>query len=117
LRRELWRRGLRYRLHVKGVFGRPDIVFKTAKVAVFVDGDFWHARAIREQGESAFRSVIRSKNQDWWVEKLRKNRDRDDLVTATLRESGWTVLRYWESAVLADPTSVASLIEKVVRTR
>ncbi len=65
LRRSLWRRGLRYRANDKIVFGKPDVVFKNRKIAVFVDGDFWHGKDY-PNGRN-----IPKENNDYWVKKNR----------------------------------------------
>lgn len=115
LRKELWRRGLRYRLYSSKLVGRPDMIFRAARVAVFVDGDFWHARAIKENGEAAFRATMRTAKQDWWVAKLKRNAERDEHVNAELARMGWRVVRLWETEVKADLTRVADRIERIVR--
>jgi DNA mismatch endonuclease (patch repair protein) len=97
LRSALQRAGYRFRKNVKGVFGKPDIVFRRAQVAVFVDGDFWHARILKEQGLDALRRSLKTRNRDFWVSKLRRNYTRDLEVTAELERDGWLVLRLWES--------------------
>src|SRR5262245_57078120 len=101
LRRALHARGLRFRLHVATLYGRPDIIFPREKVAVFVDGDFWHARKLREQGAQALRESIRTPSQAYWLSKFARRIERDDDVTRSLRADGWIVLRYWESEVKA----------------
>jgi DNA mismatch endonuclease (patch repair protein) len=115
LRRELWRRGYRYRLHRKGIVGRPDIVLASARVVVFVDSDFWHARVLVEEGEEALRATIRGSRQDWWVAKLARNARRDHEVTSVLKAAGWSVVRMWESEVLADSGLAADKVERAVR--
>ena len=117
LRRELWRRGLRYRLQLSGLTGRPDIVFSRPKVAIFVDGDFWHGRGLIEDGEEAFRATMRTERREWWITKLKKNVARDTYVTRSLAESGWLVIRVWESDVDADAATVARRIASIVRRR
>jgi len=114
LRRELWRRGRRYRLHHKGLIGRPDIVFAGWRLAVFVDSDFWHARPLVAEGEAALRATIRGARQDWWVAKLARNAERDREVTSRLTSDGWSVVRVWESEVLADVSRVADLVERAL---
>ena len=59
LRRSLWQLGLRYRLHPRGLLGRPDLVFTKARVVVFLDGDFWHGRTLLEQGREALARQFR----------------------------------------------------------
>lgn len=87
LRRELHRRGLRYRVDYDKVPGRPDIALTRAKIAVFVDGCFWHGCPLHV--------TYPQNNHEWWVAKLARNRERDLAVTRRLQELGWTVLRYW----------------------
>ena len=91
LRSELHRRGLRYRVDrrpLKGVPSRADLVFGPAKVAVYVDGCFWHS--CPEHG------TMPRANEAFWQDKLARNRERDAAVNALLAESGWTVIRVWE---------------------
>jgi DNA mismatch endonuclease (patch repair protein) len=117
LRRELWRRGRRYRLHDKGLIGRPDIVFAGRRVVVFVDSDFWHARTLVAKGEAALRATIRGTRQDWWNNKLARNEERDREVTNRLTNDGWSVVRVWESEVLADVSRVADRVERALGQR
>lgn len=117
LRKELWRRGYRYRLHVAGLQGRPDLVFASAKTVVFVDGDYWHGRALREDGEPAFRATLRTARQDWWVNKLQKNVQRDTAVSLELKTLGWRVIRVWESEVKTDLVRVADRISRTLADR
>ena len=91
LRKELWSRGLRYRKNVTDIFGKPDIVFKGKKVAVFCDSEFWHGYNWEERKHD-FKS-----NQDFWIPKIERNMQRDIEVTQTLEFQGWTVLRFWET--------------------
>lgn len=109
LRRELHARGLRYRLHAPDVIGRPDIVIRARKLAVFVDGDFWHGNAHRVRGLERLEDLFPSRTE-WWMAKLRRNMQRDREVTKALEGSGWTVVRVWESDVLASPAGVADTV-------
>lgn len=109
LRSALHRRGLRYRLGVRIPSQprcSPDVVFARAKVAVFLNGCYWH-------GCRSHASWPKS-NAEWWREKIEQNRRRDRSVDATLRSAGWKVLRIWEHE---DPETAASKIEKVVVSR
>lgn len=118
LRRALWRRGLRYRLYGRGLSGRPDLVFASARVAVFVDGDFWHGRSILDDGVEEFRTTMRTERREWWISKLRRNIERDTEVTADLRRKGWKVIRVWESSLKADTEPVAErLARQIIRRR
>lgn len=117
LRRALHAMGLRYRKYREGLPGRPDIVFPREKVAIFVDGDYWHGRAVRERGVEYLRSYYTSRQQEYWVNKLTRNIARDDRVTECLREMGWQVLRFWESDIKRDVRPAAKLIASLVRRR
>lgn len=97
LRSALHRAGYRFRKNTPGLLGKPDIVFPRARVAIFVDGDFWHARPLKEHGIDALKAGLKTANQDFWVSKLQRNYERDLAVTAELERLGWLVLRLWES--------------------
>jgi len=97
LRSELFRLGLRYRVDarpIRTVRCTADLVFPRARVAVFVDGCFWH-RCPRH-GEQPVA------NADYWSEKIGSNVERDRMVDATLGAAGWTVVRVWEHEDMAD---------------
>jgi DNA mismatch endonuclease (patch repair protein) len=101
---ELWARGLRYRLRTRTRWGRPDIVFGGRRVAVFVDGCFWHGcpeHYVRPRSRTAF-----------WAAKLAENVCRDRAQTSVLESAGWTVLRYWEHDVF---TRLAWVARQVAR--
>jgi DNA mismatch endonuclease (patch repair protein) len=88
LRRELHRRGLRFRVNHPGLPGRPDVAFTRAKVAVFVDGCFWHC--CPDHG------TLPRNNREWWRAKLDRNIARDGAKDAALAGLGWSVLHVWE---------------------
>lgn len=91
LRSELFRRGLRYRVDVapiKGSRRRADVVFTRAKVAVYVDGCFWHSCPDHATAPAA--------NDKWWAEKLARNVERDRDTDRRLIDAGWRVVRVWE---------------------
>lgn len=117
LRSTLHRRGYRFRKNYTEVLGKPDIVFRGARVAVFVDGDYWHARVLRERGRRALEAQFKTSNRAYWVEKLTKNAARDDYVTNALEQEGWMVVRMWESEVLADVAAAADLVAEIVERR
>lgn len=98
LRRAVFSRGLRYRLHDRRLPGRPDLVFPRARVAVFVDGDFWHGAGWKERGFSSMEAQFQRRSE-FWVKKIRENVARDERVNARLRELDWTVVRLWESQI------------------
>ncbi|MEX8193115.1 very short patch repair endonuclease [Comamonas guangdongensis] len=102
LRKALWKKGLRYRLHSKIEGTRPDIVFKSRRLAIFIDGCFWHGcplHYVRPRSRSEF-----------WAEKLRSNTARDQAQTSLLVEKGWTVLRFWEHEVEGELNQVVATV-------
>lgn len=118
LRSALHRMGLRYRKYPAAVFGKPDIVFPKERVAVFVDGDYWHGRFLRERGMSATKKRLAGRpNEQYWLTKFQRNMARDDNVTATLKDAGWSVLRLWESDVKRDIPAAARQVAAIVRTK
>lgn len=111
LRKELWRRGLRYRKNYKSLAGKPDIVFLRAQIAVFVDGKMWHGYDWERQKHD-FKS-----HQDFWIPKIEHNMERDFEVTQDLIELGWLVLRFWDFEIKRDATACADKIEQAYRNR
>lgn len=87
------------------VFGKPDFVFPRQKVAVFVDGCFWHGHPKKCRVPQA--------NRKYWLKKIRRNVTRDRLVNRTLVEKGWKVIRIWEDAV--DRSSTMTRLRKALR--
>ena len=105
LRSALHRLGLRFRTHVGALPGTPDIVFPRARVAVFVDGDFWHGyRLPAWWGEVS----------PFWQAKIQKNRDRDQRNFRKLRRMGWRVIRIWQHQVEADLDGCVARITSAV---
>jgi DNA mismatch endonuclease, patch repair protein len=109
LRKQLHARGFRYRLHAKDVIGHPDLVSRKARLAVFVDGDFWHGNSWRLRGLPSLAAQFPNRTE-WWVAKITRTMERDRAVTAELERRGWTVLRFWESQVFADPAGCAERV-------
>jgi DNA mismatch endonuclease (patch repair protein) len=110
LRRHLWKRGLRYRKNVKTLPGKPDIVFSTAKLVVFCDGDFWHGRDWRRLS----RKLRGGSNAIYWIPKIGENRNRDRRNDRLLKKEGWTVIRIWETDIHRDPEQAVRAIEELV---
>ena len=118
LRSELFRRGLRFRLCVNDLPGRPDIVFRGQKVAVFVDGDFFHGGGWEARGFARFEEQFRRwNNPSFWEKKITSNMERDKRVNADLRGLGWRVLRIWESDIRRSPSRSAARIHRVLNNR
>jgi len=108
LRSALWGLGLRYRvdMRVPNSRYRADVAFLRAKVAVFVDGCFWHGCPQHGTWPKA--------NQEWWRAKIEGNRQRDAEAVRALRRNGWSVLRLWEHE---DMTAATRQIARVVLDR
>lgn len=113
LRRALTALGLRYRISVDDVRGHPDVVFRRARVVVFVDGDFWHGRGLARR----LAKLSAGHNAPYWVAKIQGNVARDARVTASLEADGWLVLRYWEKDIHAGAPRIAAEIAEHVRAR
>jgi DNA mismatch endonuclease (patch repair protein) len=100
--RELRLRGHRFRRNVRALAGSPDLVFAADKVAVFIDGDFWHG----------FRYPCwRHKVQPFWRNKIETNRKRDQRNFRRLRRAGWNVVRIWQHEIEKD---IAGCVERIV---
>ena len=97
LRKALWHLGFRYRKNWRKLPGTPDIALTRQKIAIFVDGDFWHAR-----GHEAKPGEQISTRKKYWREKLARNVERDKEVNDALTQEGWLVLRFWESDIQKD---------------
>lgn len=110
LRKELWRRGYRYRLHVSDIPGKPDIIFRRIRVVVFCDGDFWHGRRWSQRREK----LARGNNAPYWTAKIEANLIRDRRHTRVLRRAGWTVVRLWETDILRDLSRAVARVEKAI---
>jgi DNA mismatch endonuclease (patch repair protein) len=107
LRKALHATGIRYRLHSRDVLGRPDIVIRKYRVAIFVDGDFWHGNAWRLRKLAALSELFPNR-AGWWTAKIERNMERDREVTDGLEAGGWTVVRIWESDIALFPQRATS---------
>lgn len=105
VRSQLHRRGLRFRVNVRNLPGSPDIAFTRARIAVFIDGCFWHGCPIHGR--------LPKSNREWWIEKLRRNQERDFEKDRALEVMGWLPLHYWEHD---DPEEIADEIEWLWRS-
>lgn len=108
LAKALWHKGVRYFKNYKRIFGKPDIAITKYKIAVFVDGEFWHGYDWENQKKNRIRT-----NRDYCIPKIEKNIERDRIVNKKLTEEGWIVLRFWEKHdVLKD---LDSCIQKIIK--
>lgn len=118
LRKALWSRGIRYRTAVRSLPGKPDIVLGSAKVAIFVDGDFWHGGQWQKRGLTSLEQQFEgNQNREYWVHKIRSNMQRDAGATDRLLADGWLVLRFWESDVEKDLGACVSAVESALKNR
>jgi DNA mismatch endonuclease (patch repair protein) len=101
LRRTLFRLGLRYRIHTKDLPGKPDVVFKSERLAVFVDGDWWHGRNYKKESPNY---------NEFWQNKIKRTIERDKEVNAKLHELGWKVYRVWQKDLVKEPGKYADEI-------
>lgn len=110
VRQYLFRNGYRYRLNVKSLAGKPDIVLARYKTVIFVNGCFWHGH------KNCKYFVIPKTRTEWWLAKIHKNTENDRKSTTVLEESGWQVLTVWEcqlrSNVFETLERVSNLIGK-----
>lgn len=104
VRRWLWSHGYRYRLNVKSVPGKPDIVLRPYRTAIFVNGCFWHGHNVMSDVRGKMADVaenskcckIPQTNRDFWVGKIRRNQERNQENYRVLQENGWQVIVVWE---------------------
>ncbi len=111
LRKELWRRGIRYRKNVKSVFGHPDLAFIGKKVAVFCDSEFWHGYDWDNR-----KNDIKTR-REFWIPKIERNIQRDIEVTEELERQGWAVLRFWGKEIKKETVRCADIIQQTLEER
>lgn len=109
LAKTLFARGHRYRKNNKTIFGKPDLTFKKIKLAIFVDGEFWHGRNWEE------RKFDHKSNQEFWINKIERNIERDKEVNQTLKSQGWRVLRFWDKEIEKNLIFCILQIEKAIK--
>ncbi|MEX0810961.1 MAG: very short patch repair endonuclease [Chitinophagales bacterium] len=94
-RKALWKAGLRYRINNK-LPGKPDISIKKYKLAIFIDGEYWHGYNWKERKKKI------KKNRKFWIPKIERNMQRDREVNEELKEMGYTVFRFWSNEIKTD---------------
>lgn len=111
LAKRLWHEGYRYRRNYRKLPGSPDIALTKYRVAVFVDGEFWHGKNWEE------RKVRLKHNREYWIEKIEENIARDRRVDLQLKDMGWTPIHFWEKQVLKHTddcvADVVKLLEEI----
>lgn len=106
LRHKLWHLGFRYRINVKALPGKPDIVLKKYNTVIFVNGCFWHGH----DGCRFF--VIPETNREFWAIKINANRERDARQNELLKSTGWNVITIWECELKKQ--NISDTIEKLI---
>jgi DNA mismatch endonuclease (patch repair protein) len=106
LRKFLWSQGIRgYRIHFN-LPGKPDIVFTKKKIAIFIDGCFWHKCPFDFQEPET--------RKEFWMKKINSNVERDARNTRQLQEAGWTVMRFWEHDIRKKPDEIIKKIKETL---
>ena len=108
LRKALWKKGVRYRINNQDITGNPDIAIRKYKLAIFVDGEFWHGYNWEEK-----RGKIKS-NREYWIKKIEGNMQRDLRVNEALKRDGWTILRFWEKEIKNNLPSCVDMVLKAI---
>ena len=111
LAKRLWHEGYRYRRNYKKLPGSPDIALTTYRVAVFVDGEFWHGENWEE------RKAKLKHNREYWIEKIEENMARDKRVDAQLKEMGWITIHFWEKQVIKNTNYCVDAIIKMIKNK
>ena len=105
----LWHKGYRYRRNDKRLPGSPDIAILKHRIAIFVDGEFWHGKDWASRKERLVR------NREYWIEKIEENIARDQRNDQALLQLGWTPIHFWEKEVLKKlPTCVAVIDDLII---
>ena len=87
-RRAIWKAGFRYRKNVKSYFGKPDLVLKKYKIVIFIDSCFWHG--------CKKHCRLPATNKKYWIDKIKRNKERDKEVNRYYKKIGWNIIRIWE---------------------
>ncbi len=115
LRKALFARGFRYRLHDKKLPGKPDIVFASRKLALFIDGDYWHGRQWKKRGFASLEAQMkRVNNANYWIKKIKGNIERDKKHNRELKKQGWQVIRVRESDLKKNSVKAVQKIVSVL---
>lgn len=109
VRKYLFNKGFRYRINVKSLPGKPDVVMKKYNTVIFINGCFWHKH------ENCYRSNIPKTNSNYWIEKLSKNVERDKKNIEQLKSDGWNVIVLWECKIEKDfDNTMKQVIENIL---
>lgn len=108
LAKALWHKGYRYRLNYKELPGSPDIALTKYKIAIFIDGEFWHGKDFEKQKETL------KSNKDYWIEKIQENINRDRRNDIELLQKGWIPLHFWSEEVVKNINYCINEIEDCI---
>ena len=111
LRKALWHRGWHYRKNYTAIPGKPDIVFTKYKLAVFCDSEFFHGKDWADLKNQ----LAAGSNADFWTKKIARNIERDEEVNASLRDLGWSVLRFWGKDIKKNTDICVAAIEEKIK--
>lgn len=123
LRRLLWQGGLHYRKNYKGLPGSPDIALTKYRIAIFVDGEFWHGKDYEggnypgHKYHSLREQIEHGNNSDFWKQKIERNMQRDLEIEAELNGLGWTVIRFWSKDILKYPEECLLVVHEMIFDR
>ena len=110
LRKALWNKGYRYRKNYKKLPGSPDIVLTKYKIAIFCDGEFFHGKdwdVLRTRLE-------KGSNSEFWINKIRRNIERDDEINKKLIYEGWSVIRFWDDEIKKNIEECVKAVEEII---
>lgn len=109
-RKSLWAKGIRYKKNNRKLPGKPDISISKQKIAIFIDGEFWHGFDWENKKQKI------KANRDYWIPKIEKNIERDRNYKILLENDGWTVLRLWESEIKKKPSECLERVSALINS-
>ena len=110
LRKALWKKGYRYRKNYKKLPGKPDIALTKYKIAIFCDGEFFHGK----DWEVLKPRLEKGNNSDFWINKISRNRERDEEINKKLLFMGWTVIRFWGREIKKNTHEFICVIDETI---
>lgn len=110
LRKALWVKGYRYRKNYKLLPGTPDIVLTKYRLAIFCDSEFFHGK----EWQTLMPKLQKGKNPDYWISKIERNMERDQVKDKTLLFDGWTVVHFWGKDILNNTEQCIRVIEEII---
>lgn len=110
LRKALWAKGYRYRKNYNGLPGKPDIVLSKYRIVIFCDGEFFHGK----DWEVLKPRLENGSNSQYWINKISKNRARDERINKQLLFQGWTVIRFWGKDIIQNVDECVKIVEEAI---